>query len=142
MGPLRKLDRRSKSYQFVDYAPCGYRLWNSAKRSIVIARDVRFKTAREFKDQFLKKEIKTVKMLKEENEDTEETSENNSINEEEEDIFEDAQDPEEIHEDEEEVSSEDGKETERRKSSRQERPPEKYKDFVYVQRSCHWRWKK
>lgn len=40
LGPLKKLDERSKRLVFVGYAPTGYRLRNITKRKIVIARDV------------------------------------------------------------------------------------------------------
>lgn len=42
LGPLKKLDERYKKYTFVGYAPVGYRLWDSSKRKIHIARDVKF----------------------------------------------------------------------------------------------------
>lgn len=42
LGPLKKLDEYSKKYTFVGYAPVGCRLWNSSKRKIHIARDVKF----------------------------------------------------------------------------------------------------
>lgn len=42
LGPLRKLDKRSKSYVFVGYAPLGYQLWDPSKRKIIVARDVKF----------------------------------------------------------------------------------------------------
>lgn len=44
LGPLKKLDDRSKKYRFVGYAPQGYRLWDEEKRRITISRDVRFDT--------------------------------------------------------------------------------------------------
>lgn len=42
LGPLKKLDERSKSYTFVGYAPSGYRLWDAEKRKIITAKDVKF----------------------------------------------------------------------------------------------------
>ena len=41
---LKKLDARSKQYVFVGYGVNGYRLWDSNKREIIIARDVIFKS--------------------------------------------------------------------------------------------------
>jgi len=47
LGPLKKLDDRSKKYK-LGYAPQGYRLWDIEKRKIIISRDVRFeKTLRD-----------------------------------------------------------------------------------------------
>jgi hypothetical protein len=42
LGPLKKLDERSKKYIFIGYASSGYRLWDSNKRKIHIAKDVVF----------------------------------------------------------------------------------------------------
>lgn len=50
MDPLKKLDNRSKKFQFVGYAPQGYRLWDEEKCKITISRDVRFETETEEKD--------------------------------------------------------------------------------------------
>lgn len=42
LGPLKKLEDRSKKLYFVGYAPNRYRLWNPDEKKIITARDVRF----------------------------------------------------------------------------------------------------
>lgn len=42
LGPLKKLDERSRKYNFIGYAPVGYRLWDAEKKKIIITRDVQF----------------------------------------------------------------------------------------------------
>lgn len=42
LGPLRKLDNRSRKLTFVGYSPKGYRLWDAERRKIVVSR-VKFK---------------------------------------------------------------------------------------------------
>jgi hypothetical protein len=40
LGPLKKLDRRSKKCIFVGYTANGYRLWNEEKMCILVSSDV------------------------------------------------------------------------------------------------------
>lgn len=42
LKPVKKLDKRSKRYVFVGYASNVYRLWDSDKQKIKIAKDVKF----------------------------------------------------------------------------------------------------
>jgi len=39
LGPLKKLDKRSKKFRFVvcGYAPLGYILWDENKKNIILA---------------------------------------------------------------------------------------------------------
>lgn len=75
LGPLKKLDERSKELTFVGYAPSGYRLWNSERGNITIARDVKFeitgKRDRETKSRTL---INSSEAQTEENKETEQYS--------------------------------------------------------------------
>lgn len=43
-----KLDKKSELLGFVGYAPNGYRLWNSAKRTVIVSRDVVFDESKSF----------------------------------------------------------------------------------------------
>lgn len=38
----KKLESKSEKHVMVGYAPNGYRLWNTTKRSLIVGRDVRF----------------------------------------------------------------------------------------------------
>lgn len=42
LGPLRKLDSRSRKLIFVEYSPKGNRLWDAERRKIVVSRDIKF----------------------------------------------------------------------------------------------------
>lgn len=80
MGPLKKLDIRSRKLIFVGYAPNGYRLWSKDERKIIINRDVRFEEIKEEKDnnKDSKAKIRTSKLKlnqqKEESSDEDEES--------------------------------------------------------------------
>lgn len=64
LGPLKKLEERSKKLYFVGYAPNSYRLWNSKEEKIIIARNVIFgKTdLKENKNNTHSKKIKFIQM--------------------------------------------------------------------------------
>ncbi|KYN15771.1 Copia protein [Trachymyrmex cornetzi] len=73
LGPLKKLEARSRKLFFVGYAPNGYRLWSQEKRKIIIARDVVFEEIHEKeKISTQNKKIKFIQMEKESDEEVEE----------------------------------------------------------------------
>jgi len=81
LDPLKKLDKRSKKFRFVGYAPLGYRLWDENKKNIILARDVKFETEEtiKYKEERLKKSF-----LHEDAEDKQEELEEFNQNEQEE----------------------------------------------------------
>jgi len=135
LGPLKKLDKRSKKLRFVGYAPLEYRLWDENKKNIILARDVKFETEEtmKYKEERLKR-----RFLFEDAEDKQVESEENNQNEQEE-KNEESSDEVESDED---FQSEDGEkdkkedkvikendETDIRKSGRNKRTPAKFNDY-------------
>jgi len=140
LGPLKKLDNRSKKLQFVGYAPSGYRLWDEERRNIIVARDVKFKT--EVKKDEIKcfKKISLNQLNEDEEDSEEEKEEKNLVHQYEE--KEDTSDQEEVNED---FFSQDDQETEKenietkginnkeiRKSTRNKRIPLRFEDYAYL----------
>lgn len=138
LGPLKKLDDRSKKFKFVGYAPQGYRLWDADKRKIIISRDVRFETIieneKETKSQMRDIQGETEEESEEEEKEAEEDrrEETREIEEEEEEdsldeeiileISSDDEDTEERIQDKQEMDT-----TEQlRRSKREKRIPERY----------------
>jgi len=144
LGSLKKLDSRSENYKFVGYAPSGYRLWDSKKRKIIIARDVKFKLndKTNYKEEVkYKRKINLIMRLKEDNDDLEEENKNLDY-EENKNVLEDAENEEILQkelenvEDNQEDEKEDYSKAERiintRKIGRRRKLPEKFKDYVYL----------
>jgi len=141
LGSLKKLDSRSENYKFIGYAPSGYRLWDSKKRKIIIARDVKFKINEKT---ICKEEVKykrKINLIKEDNDDSEEENKNSDYDENE-DVFQEAENEENLQkelenvednqEDEEENYSKAERIINTRKISRRRKLPEKFKDYVYL----------
>ncbi|KAM0730296.1 Retrovirus-related Pol polyprotein from transposon TNT 1-94 [Formica fusca] len=143
MGPLKKLDERSRELTFVGYAPTGYRLWNSERRKIIIARDVKFGKLN--KKEYSNKEIQRTRLTLR-NEDEEEKQQN-EIEAEEPEEFEDATEEPEEHENGEPLSQqqEDDEDSDAahreeeenpmetpRRSARKTKRPDKYGDYVFL----------
>lgn len=77
VGPLKKLDERSKKYIFVEYTPAKYRLWDPEEKKIKIATDIKFKYAMykdNISDEEKSSEIRIDIEKEEEGEDNEDTS--------------------------------------------------------------------
>lgn len=49
LGPLKKLDNRSRKLIFVGYSPKGFRLWDIDKRKIIFSRDAKFEEKSEIR---------------------------------------------------------------------------------------------
>lgn len=141
LGPLKKLEKRSKSYIFVGYAPNGYRLWDKEKRRIQIARDVT--CVESYKEKTLtQEERKTrINVIREDKEETESDDEGTSENE----VYEDAE--EDLTDQEIESQNEEDKENKKiqkdkkkascigreiRRTDRTRKMPEKFRDYVYL----------
>jgi len=132
LGPLKKLDNRSKELKFVGYAPSGYRLWDEDRRNIIVARDVKFETeVKKNKSKCLNRMF--LNQINENEEDTEEEKEETEK--------EDTSEEEEVNED---FFSQDDQETEKenietkginnkeiRKSTRNKKIPSRFKDYEY-----------
>lgn len=74
LGLLKKLDKRSEKHIFVGYVPTGCRLWNSTKRKILVAKDVKLE-APAIKIQDVKKNKKVNLRLNKNDEEEEEKDE-------------------------------------------------------------------
>jgi len=132
--PLKKLDKKSKKFRFVGYAPLGYRLWDENKKNIILARDVKFETkeTKKYKEECLKR-----RFLLEDAEDKQEESEEFNQNEQEENNEESSDEEESedfLNEDWEKDKKEDivikeNNETDIRKSGRHKRTPAKFNDY-------------
>lgn len=83
---LRKLDDRSKKLVFVGYAPNGYRLWDSEKRKVIIARDVKIEEKTNGQIEEKKNKILDFGVKYEEEEDEEDYDDKEKEEDEEEDI--------------------------------------------------------
>lgn len=79
VSPLKKLDDRTKEYIFIGYAPNGYRLWDSNKQEVIIARDVVFKKYKENKIEVEQSETQVKINAFEENEEESIIESNNQI---------------------------------------------------------------
>lgn len=139
LGPLKKLDERSRKYIMVGYAPTGYHLWDKKKRKIQIARDVKFQEQTETGQNQEENEEKDLKFYIKEEEETdenceenveEEDSDDNTINTET-DIIWDEEEPQRIDEIQ-EALEEPISETPQRKSERTRRIPDRYTDYVLL----------
>lgn len=145
LGPLKKLDDRSKKFKFIGYAPQGYRLWDSKRQKITVSRDVRFENRIEDEKETSKNRLKHVEEETEEldgrdeqEEETPENSENDQESEEENgsmnqgtDIEEttDNEDTEEQREDEQETNE---AESQIRRSGRERKTPKRYGDYFML----------
>lgn len=135
LGQLRKLDDRSKKYVFMGYVPNGYRLWNSEKGKIVIARDVKIEEKLEPPTQGEENEIFIFKPKHNENESEEEREAETQQEENEEELQEEMNYSSEYHTQEEE--EDDDKEELRReqtirKSTRIRKSPQRYRECAYL----------
>lgn len=83
MGSLKEVDERSKKLKFLGYAPQGYRLWDTEKHKIIVARDVRFENEEQATEELNKNQLKYIKGEEEEktNEQEEERDEEDEIEE-------------------------------------------------------------
>jgi len=117
LGSLKKLNSRSENYKF-SYAPSGYRLWDSKKRKIIIARDVKFKISDKTN---YKEEVKYNRkrnLIKEDNDVSEEENRNYSDNEENEDVFQDVKNEEVLQKEKENIENNQEDEEEDSKAER------------------------
>jgi len=124
LGPLKKLDKRSEKHVFVGYAPTGYRLWNSDKRKITVAKDVKFAAPT------VKGNDRIHLRLERTNEEEEET-ENTQNNQDERENWQDVKEEETTsEEDDEEIQSPRhlGESTPIRRSNRDRKQPDRYGD--------------
>lgn len=153
LGPLKKLDERSKKLKFVGYAPQEYRLWDTEKHKIIVARDVRFENEVEATEESNKNQLKYIEGENEERDNNEQEEERdeedeieeedldkeNNLNSEEDQIdltqetdleknsdYEDAENEEPDEQDIEEI-----KQTVRR-SDRERKPPKRYGDYILL----------
>jgi len=128
LGPLKKLDNRSKKFRFVGYAPNGYRLWNEDRRKIIVARDVKFETEikKDIDEESREISLNQLNKKTEDSEEEREESDNDYRQEEEEDTREE----EELNKESLSEEDQENEVEEIRKSTRSKRKPERFKDYV------------
>lgn len=130
LGPLRKLDERSKKYKMIGYTTNGYKLWDEGRQKVIVARDVIFREKIETKKE--KEDSTKVKItIKKE----EEYNEDEQISKEREDEPERSEDEDPIYEETiEDVEGEENENTENqpRCSLRVKNFPDRYNDYVFL----------
>lgn len=131
LEPQKKLNDRSRKYILVGYAPNGYRLWDSEKRKIIIARDIKFEEETKILTETPRGEGI---ILRQNIEDQDDENENDSSAEGEEEVLDTStEDSDSTSEEYQDAEREEIKPMEQtttvRKSTRERRPPKRYDDY-------------